>query len=77
MYFCRYRGVVFIIICVIGILVVGEKDVNFVGFIKWKELKIILKIVIFMIKESVFMVRIFLVVGDDVYMYFKVNLFRF
>lgn len=76
MYSCRHRGVVSTTICVIDIPVVGEKDANFVGFIKWKEPKIISKTAIFMTKESVSMARTFLVVGDDAYMHPKVNLFR-
>ena len=75
MYSCRHRGVVSTTMCVIGILVVGEKDANFVGFIKWKEPKITSKTAIFMTKESVSMARTFLVVGDDAYMHPKVNLF--
>ena len=67
MYSYRHRGTVFITKSAIDIPVVGQKDVNFAGFAKWKDPKIISKMAILMTEKSISIAKTFLVVGDDAY----------
>ena len=67
MYSYRHRGTVSITKSAIDIPVVGQKDVNFAGFAKWKDPKIISKMAILMTEESISIAKTFLVVGDDAY----------
>ena len=67
MYSYRHTGTVSITKSAIDIPVVGQKDVNFAGFAKWKDPKIISKMAILMSEESISIAKTFLVVGDDAY----------
>ena len=67
MYSYSHRGTVSITKSAIDIPVVGQKDVNFAGFAKWKDPKIISKMAILMSEESISIAKTFLVVGDDAY----------
>ena len=67
MYSYRHRGTVSITKSAIDIPLVGQKDVNFAGFAKWKDPKIISIMAILMTEESISIAKTFLVVGDDAY----------
>ena len=60
MYSYRHRGTVSITKSAIDIPVVGQKDVNFAGFAKWKDPKIISKMAILMSEESISIAKNFL-----------------